>query len=199
MNLLLQLNVLILISAFALLGIEKLPNCQPPRLRKRRRSAIAAMLMLFAVSVSQAADAPKFENFRKGLALDTFVAVAAEDLTGDVDYGGGAGLNYFFTRGFGAGGRVIAWDDNGSTVDEIDARLIARAPLWDRVAPYGYVEGTYNCQEGAFKDGLWGAGAGGGIEFSLSKHIALKAEAGLRVGVSGESSFIGTGGLTIPF
>lgn len=160
---------------------------------------------LFAFSAplrSRAADAappPAQPNFRAGLSLDTFAAATAKDLTGEVDYGGGIGANYFFTRGFGAGGRIIAWDTTDRFVDEIDARLIARAPLWDRVAPYGYVEGTYNIRHGRFSDGDWGAGAGGGLEVALSPHLALKGEAGLRVETSGRGSFVGTAGVCIPF
>lgn len=160
-----------------------------------------ALFACFAdhLRAADAAPPPPQPNFRYGLSLDTFVAATAKDLTGEVDYGGGLGANYFFTRGFGAGVRVIAWDTTDRFVDEIDARLIARAPLWDRVAPYGYVEGTYNVRRGLFRDGAWGAGAGGGLEIALSPHFALKAEAGLRVGTDGVGAFVGTAGISVPF
>jgi hypothetical protein len=84
-------------------------------------------------------------------------------------------------------------------VDEIDVRLIARAPLWDRVAPYGYVEGTYNTLGTDFDDGAWGAGAGGGLDFALAKHLHLFGEAGLRVDTKGKGQFIGAAGIKLPF
>jgi hypothetical protein len=138
-------------------------------------------------------------NFRKGFSVETFAAASAVDLTGKVDIGGGAGLTYFFTRGFGAGVRAVSWNTTGHAVDELDARLIVRAPLWDRVAPYGYVEGTYNCTRTDFDDGAWGAGAGGGLDFALAKHLHLFGEAGLRVDTKGKGQFIGAAGIKLPF
>ncbi len=141
------------------------------------------------------------QNFRANeFSLDLYAAANARDLTGEIDYGGGLGANYFFTRGFGAGARVTAWNTTDRFLDEISARLIARAPLWDRLAPYGYVEGTYDTTDDArFKDGSWGAGAGGGLEIALNEHVRLKAEAGLRVDTKGRGSFQGTGGISLPF
>jgi hypothetical protein len=93
----------------------------------------------------------------------------------------------------------VSWNTTGHAVDELDARLIVRAPLWDRVAPYGYVEGTYNCTRTDFDDGAWGAGAGGGLDFALAKHLHLFGEAGLRVDTKGKGQFIGAAGIKLPF
>lgn len=130
-------------------------------------------------------DEPVPQNFRAGLSLETFAAAASANLTENIDYGGGVGVNYFFTRGFGAGVRTLAWNTTDRFVDEIDVRLIARAPLWDRVAPYGYVEGTYNFTNSRFKDGDWGAGSGGGIELAFTKNLSAIGEAGLGVTTEG--------------
>ena len=144
-------------------------------------------------------DEKAVQNFRKGFAIETFAVASALDLTGKVDIGGGLGATYFFTRGFGAGVRALAWNTTNHVVDEIDARLIARAPLWDRVAPYGYVEGTYNTLGVDFDDGAWGAGAGGGLDFALFPNVHLFGEAGLGVDTEGNGSFRGSAGIKLPF
>ena len=61
-----------------------------------------------------------------------------------ISVGTGIGADYFFTKGFGIGARGELSDFSHSVVDRGTARIIARAPLWDTVAPYGYVEGGYN-------------------------------------------------------
>lgn len=157
------------------------------------------ILILMASAAVALADEVQPLNFTKGLSLDQLAVASAQDLTGEIDYGGALGANHFFTRGFGAGARVIAWDTSNRFVDEIDARFIARAPLWDRVAPYGYVEGTYDVRGKGFGDGKWGAGTGGGLEIALTENVALKAEAGLRVDTRGKGGFMGAGGLSWKF
>lgn len=152
-----------------------------------------------AFAATPPVDPPKELNFRKGVSLETFAAATAADLNGDVDFGAGLGLNYFFTRGFGIGGRVTAWDNDYSVVDETSARVIARAPLWDRVSPFGYAEGFYNSTHTRYEDGTFGAGSGAGLELAVSRNISFKAEAGLRVLTNGKAAAIGTAGLSYNF
>lgn len=61
-----------------------------------------------------------------------------------IQVGTGIGADYFITRGFGVGARAELSDFSHSVVDRSSGRLIARAPLWDAVAPYGYVEGGFD-------------------------------------------------------
>src|SRR5438105_7466847 len=44
-------------------------------------------------------------------------------------WGGGAGLNYFFTREIGIGGDILIPNDGGNFVNNIDGSLIARLPI----------------------------------------------------------------------
>lgn len=97
---------------------------------------------------------------------------------GQAQFGGGVGVSYFVTRGLGAGVRLEGQDFTGSLVDLIETRIYFRAPLWDTVAPYGFVAGTYRFPEGCISE-KWGAGAGGGLEFKFSRHFGAKADIGL--------------------
>jgi len=190
----LLLFTLMLALAFACkVRAEEAPNLQPATSNLQLDDR-------FDGKVDEAIGKADSANFRANeFSIDLYTAANAKDLTGQINYGGGVGANYFFTRGFGAGARVTAWNTTERFIDEISARLIARAPLWDRVAPYGYVEGVYEATTvDKFKNGHWGAGAGGGIEVALGP-VHLKAEAGLRVDTDGRGSFQGTGGITIPF
>lgn len=104
-----------------------------------------------------------------------------------VQVGTGIGADYFITRGFGVGVRGELSDFSHSVIDRSSGRLIARAPLWDTVAPYGYVEGGFDFE----RDRLF-AGAGGGVEVRLQKYVKLPlnafGEAGLETTTRGEAT-----------
>lgn len=114
-----------------------------------------------------------------------------------VSVGAGVGADYFFTKGFGFGVRAQLSDYSHSVIDQSSARLIARAPLWDSIAPYGYCEGGFN-----FETDRVFAGAGGGIELRLKKWInsdvATFAELGLRTDTRGYATGEAFAGLKIP-
>lgn len=114
----------------------------------------------------------------------------------DLVFGGGLGLNYWITRGFGFG--LKGETDNlwggfeHSFFDRALGRVLVRAPLWDRIAPYGYVEGGY-----AFERNGWVAGTGGGLDFRLAKGWALFGEAGLQVDPDGHGAMKGEFGVRL--
>ena len=116
----------------------------------------------------------------------------------DTVLGGGLGMNYWITRGFGLG--LSGETDNlpkgfeHSVFDRALGRVLVRAPLWDRIAPYGYCEGGY-----AFERNRWIAGAGGGLDFRLVKNWALFGEAGLQVTGEGEGGMKGKAGVRLCF
>lgn len=119
----------------------------------------------------------KKQNFNAGeFSVDAFGTLVRPGLTGAPRWGMGLGADYFITRGFGFGARGVAYNTVESFVDEVDARLIFRAPLWDRVAPYGFVSGVYS-----FEGDCAGAGAGGGLEIKFTKAFGMFAETGIRV------------------
>lgn len=122
-----------------------------------------------------------------------------EQRTSDaVDLGAGIAANYWLTRGFGFGVRGEIESLNHSTFDRAIARLQARAPLWDTVAPYGYIEGGFD-----FERNEWGAGAGGGVEWRpkavLKGRIGLFGEAGLEASQTGVGRMRGAAGIRYPF
>lgn len=88
----------------------------------------------------------------------------------------GLGLNYWITKNFGLGARIGADDFDGIGVEDSLGRILLRAPLWDRVAPYGYVEGGYNWQN---ED--WLTGLGAGVEFRIIEHLGIFGEAGVKM------------------
>lgn len=104
---------------------------------------------------------------------------------GKAQFGGGVGITYFLTRGLGAGLRLSGQDFTGVLVDQVEPRIYFRAPLWDRLAPYGFVAGTYRFPNGfhgcpPVEEGdEWGAGAGGGLEFKFTPHFGAKADIGI--------------------
>jgi hypothetical protein len=153
----------------------------------------AGLAFLMAWPATAAEESPR--NFRAGeLSVDLFAAAEARDFTRSVDYGGGVGLNYFITRGFGVGARALSYDLNHSAVDELQPRVIVRAPLWDRVAPYGYAQGIYQ-----FERGRWGGGTGGGLELRLGRSAGLFAEAGLNLESGGRGAAVAAAGVRWTF
>lgn len=115
----------------------------------------------------------------------------------DLNFGGSIGANYWFTRGLGLGIRAEAEDTAHSVVDRTLARASVRAPLWNTVAPYGYIEGGFD-----WEVDRWLAGAGGGLEWRpgpvLKGRLGLFAEAGLQVTTKGEGSMRGAVGIRLP-
>ncbi len=91
----LQINVLLVVATLAIIGIDKLPDCRPPRWRKRtQKLSLAAMLLCFSASV-HAADAPSL--FSKGrVTLSPFATASIVD--SELSYGGGLALGYSLTE-----------------------------------------------------------------------------------------------------
>ena len=112
----------------------------------------------------------------------------------DVKTGVGLGATYFITRGLGFGFRADSENAHHSFVDLLQARATFRAPLWDRVAPYGYVEGGYH-----FERDDWQAGSGGGLEYRFFRNVGVYAEAGLSVDMDGLGRMRGVAGLRLSF
>lgn len=111
-----------------------------------------------------------------------------------IQVGTGIGADYFLTRGFGIGARAELSDFSHSVVDRSSGRLTARAPLWDTVAPYGYVEGGFDFE----RDRLF-AGAGGGVEARFTKRVGAFAELGLETTTRGEATGRAAAGIRLPF
>ena len=110
-----------------------------------------------------------------------------------ISVGTGIGADYFLTKGFGIGARAELSDFSHSVIDRTSGRLTARAPLWDAVAPYGYVDGGFD-----FERDRWLAGTGGGIEARFNKHVGAFAELGLEVNTRGKATGRTAVGLRLP-
>lgn len=138
----------------------------------------------------------KKQHFNSGeWNIDAFMvadysSVALEDGV----YGEGLGVTYFVTRGLGIGARAMIFDTHSSFVDELEARLVFRAPLWDQFAPGAYVSGGYSLESYD-----WKAGAGGTFEVRFTRNLAVFAEAGLSLTPEGQGGLRGVGGVRIAF
>jgi len=108
------------------------------------------------------------------LQLDVFASYTGTQGGGYSDgFGGGIGVNYFFTNmiGFGVDGNVFDGEVNG--VWDTTARIFVRFPIESAcIAPYLFAGG------GAEADGEvnWTAHAGGGLEWRASRSIGVFGE-----------------------
>lgn len=153
-----------------------------------------AIAMLIARKV-HAEEPAAFNANEFSLSLYGTGAIATEARAKEaISVGTGIGADYFITKGFGIGARAELSDFSHSVIDRTSGRLTARAPLWDAVAPYGYVEGGFNFEQ----DRLF-AGAGGGVEWRINKHVGTFAELGLETTTRGEATGRAAAGIRLPF
>ena len=162
-------------------------------MRTTSKLLICALLVIQAVMPAHAESAFRAEEF--SLSLYGTGAIATEARAKEaISVGTGIGADYFLTKGFGIGARAELSDFSHSVIDRTSGRLTARAPLWDAVAPYGYVEGGFNFEQ----DRLF-AGAGGGVEWRINKHVGTFAELGLETTTRGEATGRAAAGIRLPF
>lgn len=162
-------------------------------MRTTSKLLICALLVIQAVMPAHAESAFRAEEF--SLSLYGTGAIATEARAKEaISVGTGIGADYFITKGFGIGARAELSDFSHSVIDRTSGRLTARAPLWDTVAPYGYVEGGFNFEQ----DRLF-AGAGGGVEWRINKHVGTFAELGLETTTRGEATGRAAAGIRLPF
>lgn len=107
-------------------------------MRTTSKLLICSLLVIQAVMPAHAESAFRAEEF--SLSLYGTGAIATEARAKEaISVGTGIGADYFITKGFGIGARADLSDFSHSVIDRTSGRLTARAPLWDAVAPYGYV------------------------------------------------------------
>jgi hypothetical protein len=87
----------------------------------------------------------------------------------DDEWGGGLGINYFFSRYIGLGASSHVENFSGSAIDNVAGEVYLRMPLGRvPVAPYGVGTGGYS-----FDYERWFYGGGGGLEWRLSKEVGI--------------------------
>jgi len=152
-----------------------------------------ALFAFFARPTSAQEASAALKNFRAHeVQIDAYASSTRADILGAPTYGAGVGVNYFLTRGLGAGLRATTYNTQDAAVDDGELRLIFRAPLWDRIAPYAFVTGFHN-----FDENSWGAGAGGGLEVRLWRAFGVFGEAGLRTTIPGGNNKTAAGAALI--
>lgn len=164
---------------------------------KKLITIIGLAFSLTATAAEQPAQpaAKTIRNFNgQEFNIDAFGVMSRPDLTGAPRWGEGIGVGYYVTRGLGFAASVTSYNDEGVLVDEIQARIVFRAPLWDTAAPYGFVAWFYT-PEGE----QTGAGAGGGLELRFTRHIAAYGETGVFVSVEGLNDWQTRAGVRFSF
>ena len=154
---------------------------------------VALAIIKIYTAQAHAESAFRAEEFSLSLYGTGAIATEAREKEA-ISVGTGIGADYFLTKGFGIGARAELSDFSHSVIDRTSGRLTARAPLWDAVAPYGYVEGGFNFEQ----DRLF-AGAGGGVEWRINKHVGTFAELGLETTTRGEATGRAAVGIRLPF
>lgn len=139
------------------------------------RLSAAEAVNLAAPRTAQTTIANNEELFRAGEAqFDTLGSARVEDLTNlsEAKKGAGAGFNYFPWRsaGFGIEGRGEGVD--GILIDATAASLIGRFPIEAlRLAPEIKLGADYG-----WKERDWSVFAGLGLDYRISRHVALAGE-----------------------
>lgn len=89
-------------------------------------------------------------------------------------WGGGVGVNYFFTRNIGVGGDLEIPADDGNFINNIDGSLIARMPIGNSgLAPYVYGGGGRQTDP----TWQWTGHAGVGLEYRFNPVTGIFADA----------------------
>lgn len=117
--------------------------------------------------------------FRSGeLQLDTYFAGVAESDGFLPGWGGGIGINYFFTKFLGLGVEQDVFGKSGGSLAHwgTSGHLFVRYPIESlQLAPYAVVGGG-----ACYAAGITGHGSGdvgGGLEYRFNRHIGLFSEA----------------------
>ncbi|HEY1790282.1 MAG TPA: hypothetical protein VGJ73_19205 [Verrucomicrobiae bacterium] len=114
----------------------------------------------------------------------------------DLKFGGGAGLNLFFTRFLGIGGDFTAISFHHSFVDTTTGNLIFRIPIANTgIAPYIFGGAGYQFQG---IDQVIGGG-GVGIEFRLVPHFSFFVDARYLAAQKTEDFGMGRAGVRLSF
>ena len=88
-------------------------------------------------------------------------------------WGGGVGVNYFFTRNLGIGGDAIILDNGGNFVDNVSGNLIFRFPI-DSVGIAPYIFGGAGRNFDPTYE--WEGHVGTGVEFRLNHNTGIFAD-----------------------
>ncbi len=140
--------------------------------------------------------------------LDLFGAYAfstpgQDNLFGDHAWGGGLGVNYFFTRhiGLGVEGTLLDQRHGGDVLGQAGLNLFVRFPIDDHcLAPYIFIGGgaVFNAEDidvedfdndGGSDDALWEAHAGIGLEYRFSPRCGLFVDGRFTVVEKNDNNF----------
>jgi hypothetical protein len=114
------------------------------------------------------------ECFAPGASFDVFGAALLPSGGGDEAFGGGVGLNYFFTPVFGIDTNYAAYSTS-SVHHQIDANLVLRAPITSLcIAPYALAGGGFATN--STNRGTYQVGGGLDIRLASSGCVGIFAE-----------------------
>jgi hypothetical protein len=114
----------------------------------------------------------------------------------DVRWGGGAGVNYFFTKDLGIGGDFDVTSKASPIVDTTTGNLIFRIPLEKlHLAPYIFGGAGYQFQ----RIDQFVGGGGVGVEFRLCDHIGVFCDGRYLAAKKSQGYGMGRLGLRVSF
>lgn len=165
------------------------------------KAAVGCLLLLFTLS---AFAAPKEKSLYEAgeIYVETFAGVSTADFkTFDGLYGAGFGIAYH--KNWLIGARVLhnGWDIKGTTVQDVQARVVGRLPLSGSLAPYLFVGVGYRLGSASVPKGRENLhlDSGGGLEYRFTKHLGAFVETGWSANLDSKNAFVGTGGLRVTF
>lgn len=129
----------------------------------------------------KAAPEPCFKDTE--LQLDLFASYSGGDDGSHGDgFGGGLGVNYFFTRNLGISVSGNLYDGDANGVWNVDADLVLRFPIEGSICIAPYILAGGGIETNGTTVGTWNAGAG------------LEWRATHTIGIFGEGRYIWAGG-----
>ena len=146
---------------------------------------LSAVCLPVATAVAQTndmGDKPLFRANEASLDLfgtlsidqDTIDHISGQRIEDNGTWGAGIGFNYFPLRFLGFGADAYSQNTTGIFVDNASANLILRFPLDSiHLAPYIYGGGGYQFDPGE----VWFGQVGAGLEFRVTRHFGLFADA----------------------
>lgn len=193
-----QINITEVLGGLGLAALRSAVNSGP----KGVQSLLAALTLGFVFTAPVKAEtnavkltAPQATPGR--VYADTFLSLRTPDFS-DGDYLYGVGVGYQITKHWAIDARAShhGLDVNGSAVQDIGGRLVARMPF-AFLAPYTFLGASFDLERDA-----WHLQPGAGIELGVNKRLkglSVFAEGGLDADLNGHSGYLFSSGLRLRF
>jgi hypothetical protein len=119
--------------------------------------------------------------------LDIFGSYSGEEDNGDIGdgFGGGVGVNYFFTRNFGIALSGNVYDGTHNGIWHTDLDVVIRFPIENGICIAPYIQGGGGILTDGTTVGTWNAGAG--LEWRATPTFGIFGEGRYIWGANGDT------------